>query len=520
MRAKQILLWGVLVAGLGAPAMAQQGPATTPDVAVALTPKPPPTPRINGPRIFSVRPGSPFLFTIGATGERPMTFGVEGLPTGLTVDAHTGQITGSLDRLAEYTVTFTATNARGTARRPFKIVCGDTLALTPHMGWNSWYVWKGKVTDKIMREAADAMVGTGMIDHGYSYVNIDDCWAVKPGSDDPMLGGEPREAQGRVLPNKHFPDMKALTDYIHSKGLKAGIYTSPGPLTCAKYTGAYQHEEQDARQFVDWGFDFLKYDWCTYSRVAGPKPDLPALKKPYEQMGDILRRQKRDVVFNLCQYGRGDVWEWGKQVGGHSWRTAGDLGGKYAGIASALFRDGFDVYSAKELHKFGGPGGWNDPDYLLLGYLSDSKGQLALTPLTPNEQYTHVSLWALVAAPLIFSGDMTRLDEFTLNLLCNDEVIDVDQDPLGKPGRRVSKDGDSEVWEREMEDGSKAVGLFNRGEGERVLTARWDDLGVRGPQKVRDVWRQQDLGTREAQFQATVPRHGVVLLRLRAPGAQ
>ena len=482
--------------------------------AVILTPKPPRTPRINGARIFGVHPGHPFLFTIPAAGDRPMTFAADRLPKGLTVDASTGQIQGRIEKPGTYKVTLRAANARGKAKREFRIVCGETLALTPHMGWNSWYVWENHVTDRILREAADAMVRSGMINHGYQYVNIDDCWSVKPGASDPTLGGEPREARGMVNSNPRFPDMKALTDYIHAKGLKAGIYTSPGPLTCAGHVGAYEHEEQDARRFAEWGYDFLKYDWCSYGKIA-PKPGLAELQQPYRQMGKILRRQERDLVLNLCQYGMGKVWEWGKEVGGHSWRTAGDLGGSFYGIPGALFRDGFDVYSRNELHQYGGPGGWNDPDYLLLGYLSNWKGSTAPTPLTPNEQYTHVSLWCLVAAPLIFSGDITRLDEFTLSLLCNDEVIDVDQDPLGKPGRRVAMDGDLEVWARELEDGTKAVGLFNRGEEPATVTAKWSDLGLKGKRIVRDLWRQQDLGKFEGEFKASVPRHGVVLVRLR-----
>ncbi len=219
-------------------------------------------------------------------------------------------------------------------------------------------------------------------------------------------------------------------------------------------------------------------------------------------------------MLNLCQYGMGDVWEWGAAVGGNSWRTAGDLGGSFEGIPAALFRDGFDVYSEKELHRYGGPGRWNDPDYLLLGYLSDWKGGTAPTPLTPNEQYTHVSLWALVAAPLIFSGDITRLDGFTLGLLTNDEVIDVDQDPLGKPGKRVVKEGPLEIWARELEDGSLAVGLFNRGEGLAAVTAAWADLGLAGPRRVRDLWRQKDIDVFEGEFTAYVARHGVVMVRL------
>ena len=479
-----------------------------------LTPKPPRTPRINGARTFGVHPGHPFLFTIAATGDRPMTFAADNLPKGLSVDASTGQIQGRIEKPGEYMVTLRAANQLGKAQSKFKIVCGETLALTPHMGWNSWYVWEGHVTDAIMRAAADAMVSSGMINHGYQYVNIDDCWAVKPGATDPALGGDPRDAQGKVNANQRFPDMKALTDYIHSKGLKAGIYTSPGPTSCAGHVGAYQHEELDAQRFAEWGYDFLKYDWCSYGRIA-QKPDLAAMQKPYRLMGGILRGLDRDMVLNLCQYGMGNVWEWGKEVGGHSWRTAGDLGGSFYGIPGALFRDGFDVYSSKELHKHGGPGGWNDPDYLLLGYLSNWKGSTSLTPLTPNEQYTHVSLWCLVAAPLIFSGDITRLDDFTLSLLANDEVIDVDQDALGKPGRRVAIDGDLEVWARDMEDGTKAVGLFNRGEDATTVTAKWSDLGLKGKLIVRDLWRQQDLGKFADEFKASVPRHGVVLVRLR-----
>ncbi len=521
MKTHALALPGLATALLAAAAFAFQAPAAQPAVAkppreeaVVLTPKPPSAPRINGARIFGVRPGHPFLFTIPATGERPMAFAVDDLPPGLGVDARSGQITGRLEKPGDYTVTFRASNSLGAASRKFRIVCGDTLALTPHMGWNSWYVWESHVTDKIMREAADAMVSSGLMDHGYQYVNIDDCWAVKPGSNDPMLGGEPRDAQGKVNANRHFPDMKALTDYIHSKGLKAGIYTSPGPLTCGGHAGAFGHEEADAARFAEWGFDFLKYDWCSYGEKAKGN-SLPEFQKPYKLMGDILRRLDRDMVLNLCQYGMGNVWTWGKEVGGHSWRTAGDLGGSFEGIPAALFRDGFDVYARNQLHNFAGPGGWNDPDYLLLGYLSNWKGQTAPTPLTPNEQYSHVSLWCLVAAPLIFSGDITRLDDFTRGLLSNDEVIDVDQDPLGKPARRVAKQDDCEVWARDLEDGTKALGLFNRGEMASTVVATWTDLGLAGQQVVRDLWRQQDLETCEGQFKAQVPRHGVVFVRTR-----
>ena len=488
---------------------------------VILTPRPAAEPRINGPTVYGCRPGSPFLYRVPATGERPMSFSAAGLPEGLSLDGQTGIITGAVAARGEHKVTLSVRNARGRAERPFRIACGDTLSLTPYMGWNSWYIWENHITEKRMREAADAMVSTGMADAGFSFVCIDDCWMVKPNAKDPELGGPPRDAEGRLLPNKRFPDIRGMVEHIHARGLKAGLYTSPGPLTCAGFEGAWRHEEIDARTFAEWGFDLLKYDWCSYGKVAG-KTDLEGLQKPYRLMSEILRRQKRDIIFNLCQYGMGDVWKWGKEAGGHSWRTAGDLGLTFEGIAAGLFRDGFDLYSRRNLHEHGGPGGWNDPDYLLLGYLSNWRGQTAPTPLTPNEQYTHVSLWCLVASPLILSGDITRMDEFTVSLLTNAEVLEVDQDALGKPGRRIAQDAEAEteVWLKEMEDGSKAVGLFNRGEGEATVTALWTDLGLSGPRVVRDLWRQKDLGTFEGKYSSPVPRHGTVLVRIRPAGEE
>jgi alpha-galactosidase len=465
--------------------------------AVILTPKPPQTPRINGAKVFGVRPGHPFLFTIPATGQRPMEFAVDDLPSGLKVDPQTGQITGVLEQRGEYIVTFRARNALGQAARKFKILCGDTLALTPHMGWNSWYIWADHVTDTIMRQAADAMVSSGLIDHGYMYVNMDDSWTVKlqPPSTDPMLNGPPRDARGNINPNRRFPDMKALADYIHGKGLKAGIYTGPVPVTCAGHAGCSGHEEQDARQYAQWGFDFLKED-------SGDSHSVP-------RMGAILQQLDRDIVLNVVagpDMARAGAW--GRKAGAHSWRTAKDLGGNWAWI----LEDVFGLYCSNEVRRLSGPGGWNDPDYLCLGYV----GGGSKTTLTPNQQYTYVSIWCLVAAPLIFSGDITRLDEFTLSLLTNDEVIEVNQDPLGQPARRVAKDGEQEVWAKDMQDGRKAAGLFNLDEDQAaVVTIKWSDLGLSGRQRVRDLWRQQDLGVFNDRFSAPVGQDGVVLVSLR-----
>lgn len=476
-----------------------------------LTPPSPPEPRVNGPKVFGVRPGSPFFYTIPATGDRPMTFAADGLPEGLTLDADRGRIEGVLKDRGEYAVTLHAKNALGASSRPFKIVVGDKLALTPPMGWNSWYCFFDSVTDTMMRSAADAIVSTGMINHGWMYVNIDDGWSVKPNADNPEQGGVARDAGGAINGNGKFPDMRAMTDYIHGLGLRAGLYTSPGPLTCAGYEGSYQHEREDAQRFAEWGFDFLKHDWCSYTKHMG-KPSLNGLKAPYILMKRCLDAQPRDIVYNLCQYGMGRVWEWGAEVGGNCWRTTGDLG-----VASDLFTN-IRNYGAfhNDKAQWNTPGGYNDPDYLLIGYIG-WQGQLRPTPLTPNEQYFHVTLWALLAAPLIFSGDVMQIDPFTLSLLTNDEVIEVDQDPLCRAATRVAQQDACEVWAKEMEDGSKAVGLLNLDEIEQTVTVRWQNLGFAGPCRVRDLWRQQDLGEFKDAFEMPVPRHGAAMIRVFRP---
>jgi alpha-galactosidase len=299
--------------------------------------------------------------------------------------------------------------------------------------------------------------------------------------------------------------MKALTDYVHGKGLKIGLYSSPGPKTCAGHEGSYQHEEQDARQYAEWGFDYLKYDWCSYGQFA-PRPSHEELLKPYQVMRAALDKVPHDIVFSLCQYGMGGVWAWGAQVGGNCWRTTGDITDTWSSMAGIGFGQAGH-------EKFAGPSHWNDPDMLVVGYVGWS-ARVRPTRLTPNEQYTHISLWCLLCSPLLIGCDMTKLDEFTLNLLTNDEVLEVNQDPLGRQAARVAQDGQLEVWAKDLEDGSKAVGLFNRGDEETTVTAKWSDLGLTGKQAVRDLWRQQDLGASDGQFQAPVPRHGVVLVKV------
>jgi alpha-galactosidase len=473
-----------------------------------LTPKPPPEPKINGPKVYGVRPGHSLLYTVAATGERPMEFSAEQLPPGVRIDKKSGRLQGAIEAPGTCRVTLMVTNSRGSARRELRIVVGNTVALTPPLGWNSWNCFAGDVDDKKVRAAADAMVASGLINHGWSYINIDDCWMVQAGSQDPVLGGMPRTSEGRIISNKKFPDMKKLSDYVHGKGLKLGIYTSPGPQTCAGFTGAYKYEQQDAEQFAAWGIDYLKYDWCSYDEIAKDH-SLRELQKPYQVMRAALDRVDRDIVYSLCQYGMGDVWEWGEQVGGNCWRTTGDINDSWGSVEEIGFNQ-----AGKE--KFAGPGHWNDPDMLVVGQVGWGP-KLHPTNLSPNEQYTHITLWSLLAAPLLIGCDMTQMDDFTLNLLTNDEVLEVHQDPLGHQAKRVLQAGDLEVWSRDLEDGSKAVGLFNRGEKQADVGFLWSDLGINGQHTVRDLWRQKDVGLYDREFKAPVPSHGATLLKLTVP---
>ena len=484
-----------------------------------LTPPAPATPRINGAKIFGVRPGSPFLFTIPATGDRPMTFSADNLPRGLKLDARTGRITGKLKKPGEFNVILRAKNALGVAEEKFRIVCGDTIALTPPMGWNSWNCFASAVSEDRVKRAADAMVKSGLINHGWTYINVDDYWQNHRNSKDPTLRGPFRDAKGNIVPNSRFPDMKNLADYIHKLGLKAGLYSSPGPWTCGGCAGSWQHEEQDARTYAAWGFDYLKYDWCSYGSIASGKMtnamNVPLWGRtatndagavyPYKVMGNFLRQQKRDIVFSLCQYGMADVWKWGASVDGNCWRTTGDINDTWKSMSGIGFKQ-------DRAAPFAGPGHWNDPDMLVVGQVG--WGHLHPTRLTPDEQYTHISLWCLLSAPLLIGCDMEKLDDFTLNLLGNDEVLALDQDALGKEAVCVSSNGDIRVYAKDLDDGTKAVGLFNLGEAPASVTVNWSDLGISGAQLVRDLWRQKDLGGFDKEFTATVAPHGVVLVKI------
>jgi alpha-galactosidase len=358
----------------------------------------------------------------------------------------------------------------------------DGLAKTPPMGWNSWNKFRDQVSDQVVRQVADAMAKNGMRDAGYRYVNIDDTWEAA------------RDGQGNIQTNERFPDMKALADYIHGKGLKFGIYSSPGPKTCAGYEGSYQHEEQDAKSYAAWGVDYLKYDWCSASQVY----DYHSMPAVYAKMGLALENSGRPMVFSLCQYGVFKVQQWGANAGGNLWRTTGDIRDTWQSMSEI----GFEQQAG--LEPAAGPGHWNDPDMLEIG----NGG------MTDTEYRTHMSLWSILAAPLLAGNDLRSVPPNILAILTNNEVIAIDQDALGKQGKRVAKNGDLEVWARPLAGGSWAVGLFNRGNASAKVTFHAADVGLTRLTKIRDLWAHADQKA-AAEYSAEVPSHGVAMLMVR-----
>jgi alpha-galactosidase len=354
------------------------------------------------------------------------------------------------------------------------------LAPTPPMGWNSWNHYACEVSDSVVRAQADAMAGSGLRAAGYQYVNIDDCWEGK------------RDDKGYIHPNNKFPDMKALADYVHAKGLKLGIYSSPGPKTCAGYEGSYGHEQQDAEMYAKWGVDYLKYDWCSARDVYQPSEYPAAIRK----MHGALVRAGRPIVYSI--HGRGAVWDWAASAGADLWRTTGDVKDNYSRMIAIGFAE-------SGLEKFAGPGHWNDPDMLEVG----NGG------MKDNEYRMQMGLWSLLAAPLLAGNDLTKMSPETLAILTNREVIAIDQDRLGVQAHRVWEEGPLEIWMKPLADGSKAVGLFNREQGTLKLTVRFRDIGVAEAATVRDVWKSKDLGLFHGSFSADVGQHQMMLLKIR-----
>jgi alpha-galactosidase len=536
-------------------------PATEPSSSAGemleiLTPPPPDTPRINGARVYGERPGRPFLFTIPATGSEPITFSADGLPPELTLDSSTGRISGSVASEGDFNVTLTATNALGRDSKPLLIKIGPQICLTPPLGWNSWNCFAGAVDQEKVLAAAMAMSQSGLLKHGWTFINIDDSWQGP-------RGGKFNAIQG----NEKFPDMRKLCDAIHNLGLKAGIYSTPWEQSYAGFIGGssdypdgawtkatgprekkfqnkpwavgqYHFMKADARQWADWGFDYLKYDWNPIDT-----PDVLEMKNALDASG-------RDLVYSLSNGAPFDnAVDWARYS--NLWRTGGDINDTWDNMSAHAFGE-------QKWANFQGPGHFNDPDMLVVGLVGWGP-QLHPTCLSPDEQYTHITQWALLGAPMLIGCDMTRMDAFTFGLLSNDEVLAVNQDALCTQARRIREDlrDGTEIWAKPLADGTIAVGLFNRGRfllsgprhgsttrrlidrssdatqefdttdaadaalqktaAVRDITVTWADLNLSGPQPVRDLWRQIDLPDADGSFTATVAFHGAAMFRIGNP---
>ena len=487
-----------------------------------LTPKASPSPRINGAKVYGARPGADFLYKIPCTGERPILFSAEGLPKGLKLDKNTGIITGSVRKAGEYKVTLKAANSIGTVERDFKIVIGDKIALTPPMGWNSWNCWGNSVSQEKVMSSAQAMLDKGLVDYGWSFINIDDGWQG-------LRGGKANAIQ----PNSKFPGMKALGDFLHSNGLKLGIYSGPWVATYAGHCGEsadtpdgkydfiekgicdefhkldrskmkrdslwyftkYKFVDEDAQQWADWGVDYLKYDW-------NPNDEYNV-----RLMADALRATGRDIVYSLSNSSKVGMASYITKYA-NCWRTTGDIRDNWANMSKIGF--GQDKWAS-----FKRPGNWPDADMLVVGKVGwgpsthDSK-------LSADEQYTHITLWSILASPLLIGCDMAEMDDFTLNLLCNSEVIDVNQDELGWQGARIYGDKDYATYLKPLADGTVAIAMFNLSSSPKMIGFIPKSIGVMGSQVIRDLWRQKDIYTcgYQERWETEVAPHGCVFVKL------
>lgn len=497
-------------------------PQNTPntDEKYILTPPSVKTPKINSSKLFGATPNNPVLYTIAATGERPMSFSVKNLPKGLSVDAKTGIISGKIAQKGVYATVLKAKNTFGEATKELKIVIGDTIALTPPIGWNGWNSWARNIDGEKVIASADAMVKMGLSQHGWTYINIDDAWQGQ-------RGGQ----YNAIQPNEKFPKFKEMIDYIHGLGLKVGVYSTPMISSYAgyvggssnhekgeyldtirnnkrayRYVGKYTFETQDALQMAAWGVDYLKYDW----RIEVPSA---------ERMSKALKQSGRDIFYSISNSAPFEnAQDWAHLT--NSYRTGPDIRDSWLSLYVSAFT--LDKWSP-----YGGHGHWLDPDMMILGNVTTGT-ELHPTRLTPDEQYSHVSLFSLLAAPLLIGCPIEQLDPFTLNLLTNDEVIAINQDPLGKSARLLAEENGVQIWVKPLEDGSTAVGLFNVADYGKTPESyfRWGDetpktftfdfskIGLKGNFKLRDVWRQKDLGVFKDVFKTDIRHHGVVMLQM------
>ena len=488
-----------------------------------LTPEAPATPRINGARVYGARPGADFLYRIPCTGERPIAFSAEGLPKGLSLDPATGIIRGAVKKAGTYNVTLKATNAKGVDSRNFRIEIGDRIALTPPMGWNSWNCWGNSVSQEKVMSSARAMLEKGLADYGWSYINIDDGWQG-------IRGGR----ENAIQPNSKFPDMKALADFLHENGLKFGIYSGPWAGTYAGHVGEcadtedgryawidsglvdeyykidrsrvsrdtvryftrYNFVEQDARQWAEWGVDYLKYDW-------NPNDEYNV-----RIMSEALRATGRDIVYSISNSSKVAMGDYLRRYA-NCWRTTGDIRDNWDNMSKIGFK-GQDMWAAYKR-----PGNWPDADMLVVGKVGWGPSTHE-SKLTPDEQYTHITLWSILSSPLLIGCDMAELDDFTVSLLCNSEVIDVNQDELGLQASRIYGDDKYATYLKPLHDGTVAIAMFNLSAEPMKIGFIPRSIGLVGDQKLRDLWRQKDIATcsyRE-RWETEVAPHGCFFVKV------
>lgn len=440
-------------------------------------------PRVNPPYVVGNYPGTEFIFAVPTSGERPITWTAEGLPDGLVLNGETGIIRGVVKDAGEYPVKIKATNAQGSTTSDLKIQIGKELALTPVMGWNSWNTFGQDLTEALIIETAEAMIANGMRDLGYNYINIDDLWQLKE-----------RGADGHiVIDSTKFPrGIKYVADYLHDRGFRLGIYSDASKYTCAGVCGSYGYEEIDAQDFAAWGVDLLKYDYC-----GAPASKDTAIVR-YRKMGEALRATDRSIVYSICEWGERQPWEWAREVGGHYWRTTGDIRDAWdlreSGTGLYGILDIIDVNGKLSNEAF--PGAWNDPDMLIVGLGGGSShinsGDVKYG-CTIKEYRTHMSMWCMMAAPLLCGNDVRNMPDSVSKILMNPEIIAINQDRLGIQGKMVKKEGNCEIWMKLLDGGRAALAVMNRGEEPEEVVIPMDLLGF--PKAfVRDVWMHRSLG--------------------------
>jgi alpha-galactosidase len=457
-------------------------------------------PVFHGAQVVGNYPNTDFIFTVPATGARPITFSSPNLPKGLVLEASTGIITGKMGPAGEYKIKIIASNSKGTAEEVIKIIAGDNLCLTPAMGWNSWNVFTKNIDEKMLMEMADAMVSTGMRDVGYQYINIDDNWQA-----------DNRASDKKPVPDpKKFPHgMKYVADYVHSKGLKFGIYSCAGNMTCGRRFGGYTYEDIDAKTYAEWGVDLLKYDYC-YT----PPSQSTAIER-YTKMGTALKHSGRSIVFSICEWGIRKPWLWAAQAGGNYYRITPDIMDSWD--AAKLWVASVMSISNREekVWKYSGPGHWNDPDMLIVGNYGKGNATGGIYKgLNDIEYQTHFSLWCMFSAPLLASSDIRKMNDPTYDILTNPEMLAIDQDELGEQAKPIYKMSGIRVYLRHLSGGALAVAVINTSKSDKKFDLKASLIGVKDPQVAHDVWQHGDIGILKDKISLSLKSHQTIVLRL------